>query len=433
MFDQLCEELDVPFNRNGLITFTVKPEGMEKLRDQENNARLNGVPVEILDLPALRRIEPGMGDDVIGGLWAPSSGMVCPYTLVFALAENAAKNGVAFELNTEALDFRRIGAVWSVITNRGNFETRVILNCAGTHAGELNNKVSKERIRIIPRQGEHLILDRRYGPLVKTTLGPPSEDLPGGGHTKGMGLMPSVDGTVIIGCNALDVEDPEDLRSTAGGIAEILRFCRNYWKEMPIGRVVKEFPLEGVIGAFTGVRAHPEGDDYIIGEVRDAPNFFNAAGIESPGITAGPAIGLHLAEAVARSLGVEARRDFCPRRIAKRSFRTMTREEREAAIREDPGYARMACRCEQVTEAEIRDAIRHPLGARNLNGVKMRTRAGMGRCQGGFCGPRVVRILGEELGLDPLELNLSGEGSYILSGRACEGPVDFPGGAGKEV
>jgi glycerol-3-phosphate dehydrogenase len=248
-----------------------------------------------------------------------------------------------------------------------------------------------------------------------------------------MGLMPSVDGTVIIGCNAVEVEDPEDLRSTAGGIAEILRFCRNHWKDMPIGRTVKEFPMEGVIGAFTGVRAHPEEDDYIIGEAGDAPGFFNAVGIESPGITAGPAIGFYLAETIAHSLGAEARRDFCPRRIAKKPFRTMTREEREAAIRKDSGYAKIACRCEQVTEAEIREAIRRPLGARNLSGVKMRTRAGMGRCQGGFCGPRVVRILGEELGLDPLELNLSGTGSYILSARACEGPIDFPGRAGKEV
>jgi glycerol-3-phosphate dehydrogenase len=283
--------------------------------------------------------------------------------------------------------------------------------------------VSAEKIRIIPRQGEHLILDRKYAPYVCTTVGPPSEDLPGGGHTKGMGLMPSVDGTVIIGCNAVDVEDPDDVRSTAAAIGEILRFCRTYWKDMPIGRAVRDFPADGVISAFTGVRAHPDGDGYIIGEVKDAPGFFNAAGIESPGLTAGPAIGLHLAERIAASRGLKKRKDHISGRPVKKPFRIMTRSEREHAIRKDPDYARIVCRCEQVTEAEVRDAIRRPLGARSVNGVKMRVRSGMGRCQGGFCGPRVLQILSEELGVDPLEIKLSGEGSSILAAPVCTGLV----------
>ena len=177
--------------------------------------------------------------------------------------------------------------------------------------------------------------------------------------------------------------------------------------------------MGGVINAYGGLRPHPDTDDFIIGEAADAPGFINAAGIESPGLTAGPAIGKHIAELAAQKLSAEKKEDYRPGRKAARPFREMNDEERRAAIAENPDYAKIVCRCEQVTEAEIRDAIRRPLGARNVNAVKMRTRAGMGRCQGGFCQGRVVEILCEELGITPLQVTQSGGNSHILTGEAC--------------
>jgi glycerol-3-phosphate dehydrogenase len=306
-----------------------------------------------------------------------------------------------------------------VSTTGGDFETRLVFNCAGTYADTFNNMVSENKIRITPRHGVHIILDKTYRKYVNASLNQPPSELPGGGHTKGMGVMPSTDGTIILGCDAVNIEDKDDMRSSPGGLKSIVDYFLANWKHFPIGNCVDHLPVEDFINSYGGVRAHPDGDDFFIGEVADAPGFFNAAGIESPGLTAAPAIGLDLAAAAAEKLGARPNPEFKKHRRIKKAFREMSREERTQAIAEDPDYAKLVCRCEQVTEAEIRDAIHRPLGARTVSAVKFRARAGMGRCQGGFCGPRVLQILSEELNLDPLDVTLQGEGSNILVRKAC--------------
>lgn len=420
MYPELCRELQVPYLKNGLVMIALDEDQMEEVRKLHEMGQRNGVRTEVCDRARILEIEPDMGEGVIGGLWVPDSGMVCPYNLVMALAENSARNGVEFRTSTQALSVQRDGGEWLVSTPDETFRTKYVFNCAGTHADKFNNMVSGDVFHIIPREGQHLIMDRDFAPYVKTTIYPTPELLPGGGHTKGMGLMPSVDGTLILGCNADDVDDPDFSANTREGIDKILDFFEERWKYMPISKHVPKFPRDAVITAYGGSRAHPDRDDFILGEPKDAPNFINLAGIESPGVTAAPAIAIDMVKILVDRERPALKQDYKPGREIKKPFRTMTAEERREAIKADPDYARIVCRCEQVTEAEIRDAIRRPVGARSVSAVKMRTRAGMGRCQGGFCSPRVLEILCEELGLDPLEVTQSGGRSNILVGRACE-------------
>lgn len=420
MYDPLCGDLCVPFVRNGMIIFAADEADMAEVHRLKQNADLNSVPdVRVLSREELIQLEGHFGEEVIGGLYAPTSGMVCPYSLVIAMCENAAENGAEFHLNTEVRDINRIEGGFRIHTSRGILETKYVFNCAGTHADDINNMVSCNRFTILPRKGEHLILDKKLAPYVKATISQTPRDLPGGGHTKGMGLMPSVEGTIILGCDAHDAQDKDEAFTTDVGSGEILAYFERNWRHLPISRVYPQFPRHMVIGAFAGLRPHPNTDDFILGEAEDAPGFYNIAGIESPGLTAAPAIARELAQQAAEKYGFEINLDFNPIRLRKKPFRDMSMKERRQVIADDPDNGKIVCRCEQVTRAEILAAIHSPIGARTVSAVKMRTRAGMGRCQGGFCGPEVVRILAEELGIPMTEVTLCGEGSEIIPFETC--------------
>ena len=413
MFDRLCEELQVPFQRSGTLILATSEADMKSVEELHQRGEQNGVSTVVMDREALLQRWPTMGEGAVGGLFCPSGGIVCPYTLVIAMCENAARNGVQFYLDTEVTNISPLEDGWRLTSQDGStFDTKLVINCAGTHADRLNNLVSTEKFRILPRFGAHL-------KWVDTTITQTPTKLPTGGHTKGMGIMPSADGTVILGCDSVDYTDPDDVATTSRSINAIVDYFKTFWKYLPISAVYPNFPVEGVINAYGGLRPHPDRDDYIIGEAPGAPGFLNAAGIESPGLTAGPAIGEHMAELVVEKLHPQKKENYLPGREICKPFREMDEQERRAAIRENPDYAKIVCRCEQVTEAEIRDAIRRPVGARSVNAVKMRTRAGMGRCQGGFCQSRVVELLCEELGLTPLEVTQAGKDSYILLGESC--------------
>jgi len=416
MYDKMCEELSVPFVRNGTIVFALNDADRKEIGRLKENADRNGVPdVRILYREELTELEPGWGEEVKAALYAPTGGMVCPYTLVFALCENALGNGVQFYLNTKVTNIRKREGGFLVETDRGEFTCRFLFNCAGTHADEINNFVSENKFRIIPRKGSHIILDKKLSPYVKATLCQTPFTLPGGGHTKGMGIMPTVDHTVILGCEAREAEDKDDVSTSREGLNTILDYFETNWKYLPVSRAFPKFPRELIIGSFAGLRPHPDTDDFILGEAKDVPGFINMAGIESPGVTAAPAIAADLVKESAENYRWEENPDFNPIRYVQKPFRDMTDKERENAIRKNPDYGKLICRCEQVTKAEILEAIRGPLGARSVNAVKMRTRAGMGRCQGGFCGPEVVRILSEELGVPMTEVVLDKPGSCILT------------------
>ncbi len=420
MYDTLCRELDVPFVRNGTIVFAASDAEMDEVRRLKRNADKNGVPARILTRAEMNELEGAeWGDAVLGALYAPTGGMVCPYTLVFALIENAAAAGTDFYRSCGVRHIGRADGGYVLTAGGETFFANYVFNCAGVHADEMNDFVSRRRFRIIPRKGSHVILDRKLAPYVKATLCQTPSVLPGGGHTKGMGIMPTVDGTVILGCEAREIADKDDTSSTREGTDDILNYFRENWKHFPIARVFPEFPSGYVIGIFAGSRPHPDTDDFILGEPEDAPGFFNLAGIESPGVTAAPAIAADVVGQAAEKYGFLPDPGFDPVRRAPKPFRLMTEEERADAIAGDPNFGRIVCRCERVTMAEVLRAIRGPLGARSVNGVKMRTRAGMGRCQGGFCSPEVVRALSNELRIPMTEVLQAGEGSRVLSDEVC--------------
>lgn len=425
MMYEACTQLDVPFEKSGCMVFATDDSGMAELEKLKGFAAENGVSVKILRPPELYELQPEIGKDVKAVLWVPEGGVTNPFTVTFAFAENAYHNGVEFKIDCQATDIRHKGDEWLVSTTEGEFETRMVVNAAGLHSDTINNMVSKTKFKIIPRFGAHVVLDRKKSAKLTTSLMETPHDLPGGGHTKGQAIVPTIGGSMLLGCDAKEVQDPDTTEWEWSSAEQIIDYFKHAWHSLPLGSDGSEFPVDSIIAVFGGCRPHADTNDFVIGEPEDAPGFVNAGGTESPAFTASPAIAEHVAGICADRLKPEKKKDFDPYRKAKKVFRDMTDEEKEQAISEDPDYAKIVCRCEMVTEAEIRDAIRRPLGARSLAGVKLRTRAGMGRCQGGFCGPRVLEILCEELGLDPLDVTQCGGKSYILTSRCGEMEQEF--------
>ena len=434
---QICDELSVPYLKNGTTIFATDENGMQELRKLLHYAEQNHVHAEIVEPPALYDLQPDIGKDVKAVLWVPDGGVTNPFSVTFAMAENAFANGVEFRKETEVTDIRKTEdgfAVTAVFGAPGEavpgasadglhsmtFRTRMVVNCAGGHSDVINNMVSAHTFRIIPRFGAHVVLDRKLSAKLNTTLMETPHDLPGGGHTKGMAIIPTLGGTMLLGCDATEVGDPDFTDTRRESIEQIVDYFRAAWKDLPTGSDGSPFPEDAIISIFGGCRPHADTNDFVIGEPDDAPGFVNAGGTESPAFTACYAIAQHVAGICRDRLRPAPNERFHPRREAPRAFRDMTNEERRDAIAKNPDYAKIVCRCEMVTEAEVRDAIRRPLGARSISEVKLRTRAGMGRCQGGFCSPRVLEILSEELGISPLEVTQCGGASRVLAGLACE-------------
>ena len=414
MFDRITGELDVPFERNGSLVVAFSEEGLPALNALVWRGETNGVKnLRVIGQEELREMEPNIGADAVAALWAPTGGIVCPYELTFAYAENAVRNGAVILRDTPADGVERRGDGYVVRSGERTFFARAVVNCAGVHADAVNNMVSSEKQTIAPRRGEYYIVDKKYGGLFRSAI----FQLPSA-MGKGVLVARTVENTILLGPTAEDIPDKEDTATTAQGLAKVLAHAVKTWEDLP---------RRGFITTFSGIRAHCERDDFILGEPGDAPFFFNALGVESPGLTSAPAIAVYLAESVAQRLRAPENRAFDPIRRGIPKFRTMSAAERARAIADDADYAKIVCRCENVTEAEIRASIRRPVGARSVDGVKFRTRAGMGRCQSGFCLTRVMEILAEELGVPETDITKSGGGSKLVAGSIFE---DAQGGAG---
>ncbi len=403
LFEAWCNELDVPFRRNTSLVVAFSSEERSTLEELRLRGEQNGVPgLRIADQNEVRTLEPTISQDVCAALVAPTGGICCPYELTFRLAENAADNDVDFHFNCGVKSVSKCAAGWCAETEDGQrFVARVIVNAAGIYADVLNNQVSTEKLTITPWRGEYLMIDKFFADACHATIF--QVPTPKG---KGVLVSPTVDGTLIVGPTSDNLGDKTDTRTTAVGLQRVRESASRVWPN---------FPASGVIATFAGLRAHGDRGDFVLGEPSDAPGFFNVAAIESPGLTAAPALGVWVAEQIAEKLGAGRRSDFRGGSKHWPQFRFMNLEEREAAIARDPDYGRIVCRCETVSEAEIRASIRCRIGARTLDGVKRRTRAGMGRCQGGFCTPRIIEILCEELGLSPEQVTKFGGGSTLLA------------------
>ena len=396
----LSEELDFPYKQNGSLVLCFDEKDRSKLEELKKRGECNGVPdIRILNREEVLSLESGAGEQVVSALYAPTGAIVCPFGLTIALAENAAVNGVEFQFGTKVKVIRKAAEGYLIETNKGSFETKLVINAAGVYADELHNMVSEEKMKLTPRRGEYLLCDKLSKGIPSHTLFQLPTAL-----GKGVLVTPTVHGNLLIGPTAEDIEDKEGIETTAEGM-ELIR------EKATLS--VKELPLRQVITSFAGLRAHG-GEDFIIKEVPDAPGFIDVAGIESPGLTCAPAIGVYVADIVKKLLSLAEKENFIAERRGIPSMALASGQERQRLILENPAYANVICRCEMVTEGEIIDAIRRPVGARTTDGIKRRTRAGMGRCQSGFCNPKVVEILARELGVDESEVLKSGEDSWYL-------------------
>lgn len=401
LFDELSEELDFPFKRNGSLVLCFDKEDLLALYELKQRGDTNEVPsLKIIDGDEVRRMEPNITDNVVAALYAPTGGIVCPFNLTIALAENANVNGVEFKFNSEVTSIKKYNDSFEVGLKDERVKTKVLVNAAGLYSDRLNNMVSEYKFNIIPRRGEYDLFDKYIGNTVSSTIFQLPTKL-----GKGILVTPTVDGNLLVGPNAVDIDDKSDLATTGEGLEMILEKAL---------MSVKKIPLSYVITSFCGLRARTEKDDFIIGEAADAPGFINAAGIESPGLTCAPMIGKMISEIVEDKLKPERNPSFNPKRKAITRFSELSFEEKRELIKSMPEYGRVVCRCESVTEGEILSAIRRPLGARDLDGIKRRTRAGAGRCQAGFCMSRTMEILQSELHVTPTEITKFGRESKIL-------------------
>lgn len=401
--EALSRELDFPFQRNGSLVLCFAEKDRDKLEKLLEQGIANGVKeLRIIEKEELRQMEPDISREAVAALYAPTGGIVCPFGLTIAMAENAAVNGVEFKLETQVFSVKRKENHYLVTTSRGEVECLAVVNAAGVYADTFHNMVSGRKLHIIPRRGEYCLLDKKVGNYVHSTI----FQLPTV-YGKGVLVTPTVHGNLLIGPTAADIEDKEAVSTTGEGIADVQRRA---------ALSVEKLPTKQIITSFAGLRAHEEGGDFVLGEPEDAPGFFDAAGIESPGLTCAPAIGEYLAGLVAERLKAEKKENFVAARKGIPNMALASEEERKKLIAENSAFADVVCRCELVTEGEILAAIHRPVGATTLDGVKRRTRAGMGRCQAGFCSPRTVELLARELNRDMAEITKNEKGSEFLTG-----------------
>ena len=401
---ELAEDLDYPIKKNGSLIVCTVPGERGKLDVLLEQAKENGVPgCRIIDKEEALKMEPNLTDNTVAALYVPTGGIICPWGLAIAMGENAAMNGCEFKFEHAVENIIKKDDHYEVVTNKGTFETKIVVNAAGVYADTLHNMVSEDKKHIIARRGEYLLMDKELGDYFSATVFP----LPGK-MGKGILCAPTIHGNMFVGPSATDVEGKDAVETTQ----EILDDLAYKAQHSYLTRT--KLPMNKIITSFAGLRAHLPEHEFIIEEAKDAPGFFDALGIESPGLTSSPAIAERIAGQIQDKYHFPEKDNF----IAKR--KDVIHMEDLTLIKEKPEYGSIVCRCEMITEGEIMDAINRPLGARTMDGVKRRTRAGMGRCQAGFCTPRTMEILSRELGIPMTEITKKGEGSNLLVGKIKE-------------
>lgn len=407
MMERLSQELDFPYKRNGALVLCFNEKDLPQLEELRERGEKNGVEgLRIVSGDELHALESALSPEAVAALYAPTSAIVCPFAMTIALAENAAQNGVEFFMDTPVTTITCRNGLYEITAGGRILQARAVVNAAGLYSDVLHNMVCEHKLSIVPRSGEYCLLDKKDGHLVERTV----FQLPGK-FGKGVLVTPTVHGNLLIGPTAVDRSDKDATNTTADGLAYATAMAE---------RSVPNLPMRDTITSFCGLRAHLEGgaDDFIIGESADG--FFDAVGIESPGLSSAPAIGQYLAQCIAQKLDATEKLPFVSTRKDIPHLRELPLEQRQALVQENAAYGNIICRCEQISEGEIVDAIHRVPGARSLDGVKRRVRAGMGRCQGGFCAPRVMEVLSRELGIVQTELTKSGGDSRLLVGYTKE-------------
>ena len=406
MAEKLCKDLSVPFERIGSLVLAFSEEEAETVKTLYDRGVANGVPgVKILNHDEILAMEPLVSDQVVSALYAPSAGIINPWDYALALIETAVVNGVTLKRNAKVTGIDKKEGSYLLKTPAGEFEAKYVINAAGVECGLIHEMVAEKTFTVMPNRGEYYLMDKNEGERAHHVLFQcPNKD------GKGVLIAPTTGGNLIVGPNAEAVTEPERPNNTAAGLAFVREKAA---KTMP------SLTYRNSIRNFSGIRSNTDKDEFQIGIA--AENFIDLAGIKSPGLSSAPAIALYAIELLKQcGLAAEENPDAVTTR-KKIRFRKLDEAGKQAVIKENPLYGRVICRCETVTEGEIVDAIHSPVTPCSVDGIKRRAGSGMGRCQGGFCGPRVVEILHRELGIDPLDILQDGEGSFILMSETKKG------------
>lgn len=408
MAGEICERLGVPFARVGSLVLAFSEAECKTLETLLHRGQANGVPgLRILSGAEARAMEPNLSENVLAALHAPSAGIVNPWEFALAMAETAVENGVQLCLQSPVTAICRTEGGFRVQTPHGVHEAKYVFNAAGVQADEVHALLEDPGYAITPSRGEYYLMDKSQGAQVgRVIFQCPNK------NGKGVLVAPTVHGNLIVGPNAEPTPDRQDLGTTGAGLA--------YVRETAL-RSVPGLNFRENIRNFAGLRAVSTRDDFILEESAAFPGFFDLAGIKSPGLTSAPAIGAMAAQLL-REKGVrlEEKPAFHEKRRAA-CFASLSAEEKNALIQKDARYGRVICRCETITEGEIVAALHSAIPPRSLNGVKRRCNAGMGRCQGGFCGPRVQAIIARELGIPQQDVLMDQDGTYIITGETKQG------------
>jgi glycerol-3-phosphate dehydrogenase len=401
----IAQELGVDFKQIGSFVLCHSKEDIPKLEELMKRGISNGVEgLEIITGDRLKAMEPNITAESIAALYAPTAGIICPYELTLHAAENAVENGVDLKLGHEVTSIRFDSNIFIISSAQDEFKAKFIVNAAGLYADTVSMMAGDNSFSIKPRRGEYVLFDKAHGNLVNRVI----FQLP---SAKGKGVLvtPTVDGNLLVGPNAEEIKDKQDTATTCSGLSEILRTAS----------LSVSLPSTGdIITSFAGLRAGADTGDFIIRASEGNKRFIHAAGIESPGLTAAPAIGERVVKLLEESgLRLVQKTNYNPSIKYGKAARHMTGDELNKLIRQHPEFGRIVCRCEKITEGEILSSIHRTIGATNLDAVKRRTRAGMGRCQGGFCSSRVVEILSRELKVPAEEITKFGGNSRLLMGR----------------
>jgi len=404
LFDQVCQELKVPFERNGTFVVAVAEDNVKMLEELYQRGITNGIPnLEIItDKNRIKNMEPSITDEVSSVLFAPTGGIISPYDLTIGLAENAYSNGVQFQFNSEVTKIDVKENYKSIQTIYNEIKAKVVINAAGVYADAISRMAGLDYFSITPRKGEYILLDKKSIELNRVLFPIPTS------ISKGIVVSPTYEKHIFLGPNAQEVNDKDEKSTTTEGFLEIIKGGR---------KLIPNLPINQAIVTYAGLRAVSNTNDFII-EPTKVEGFINVAGIQSPGLSASLAIAERVIEII-NEIGTELAPNpsFNPIREIPPRFATSSNETRHQLISQNPEYGNIICRCEHVSEAEVKAAIHRPLGATTLDGIKFRTRLGMGRCHGGFCTNRVLKILSEELDLPVEDISKKGPSSELVVGK----------------
>lgn len=411
MYDQLAKELDIEVKRIGSYVVAFDEQEFKVLEKLLNQGKTNNVPgLEIHDRNEVLKREPNLNPQVLAGLWAPTAGITEPWNVAVAAVENAISNGLKLILGEKVVGFEFHGTrIKKVITDKNSYDADLVVNAAGLFADEIAKLAGAEYVPLYPRRGEYILMDKKLGKIVNSVIFPTPSSI-----SKGILILPTVDGGLLLGPTAEDL--PEDMKQNLGTTSSGLRQIKDFVKKL-----VPNIDYSFVVKTFAGLRPESPQKDFFLGPSKVVANFINAMAMRSPGLTAAPAIAKYIVEDVTQgqlAFKLERKKDFNPYRKAIKKMVELPLEEWQRIVQENPAAGRLVCFCNEVTEAEIIEAIRR--GARTLDGIKFRTRAMFGRCQGGFCSIRIMKILQRELGVDMSQIVLKSPGSWIVDGRVRE-------------